>query len=58
LKVLAAQQTLDNARQNLIQSQYSRLFNLINLYQALGGGWREHTPQPDHNLTSPPSTSP
>jgi multidrug efflux system outer membrane protein len=46
LKVLAARQTLDNARQNLIQSQYSRLFNLINLYQALGGGWREHSPQP------------
>jgi multidrug efflux system outer membrane protein len=45
LTVLAAQQNLDNARQNLIQSQYSRLFNLINLYQALGGGWTEHTVQ-------------
>ncbi|MDE3065971.1 MAG: efflux transporter outer membrane subunit [Verrucomicrobiota bacterium] len=43
LDVLAARQTLDTARQNLIQSQYSRLFNLINLYQALGGGWREET---------------
>jgi outer membrane protein, multidrug efflux system len=41
--VLAARQILDNARQNLIQSEYSRLFNLINLYQALGGGWAEHT---------------
>ena len=58
LNVLAAQQALDSARQNLIQSEYSRLFNLINLYQALGGGWREHSPQPDHNMTSPPSTSP
>jgi len=47
LDVLAAQQALDNARQNLIQSQYSRLFSLINLYQALGGGWREHTVQPE-----------
>jgi multidrug efflux system outer membrane protein len=44
--VLSAQQDLYNARQNLIQSQYSRLFNLINLYQALGGGWREYSPQP------------
>ncbi len=39
--LLTARQTLDSARQTLIQSQYSRLFNLINLYQALGGGWRE-----------------
>lgn len=46
LNVLVAQQALDNARQNLIQSQYSRLFNLINLYQALGGGWQEYSPQP------------
>ncbi len=44
--VLTARQTLDGARQTLIQSQYSRLFNLINLYQALGGGWRENSPQP------------
>ncbi|MGA9778119.1 MAG: efflux transporter outer membrane subunit [Verrucomicrobiia bacterium] len=47
--LLAAQQTLDNARQNLIQSQYSRLFSLINLYQALGGGWTEHTVQEQSN---------
>jgi multidrug efflux system outer membrane protein len=47
LDVLAAQQNLYIARQNLIVSQYSRLFNLINLYQALGGGWNEHTVQPD-----------
>ena len=46
LTVLTAQQAYNNARQNLIQSQYSRLFNLINLYQALGGGWQEHTVQP------------
>jgi len=45
LDVLAAQQNLYFARQNLIISQYSRLFNLINLYQALGGGWSEHTVQ-------------
>jgi outer membrane protein, multidrug efflux system len=47
LNVLVVQQALNNARQNLIQSEYSRLFNLINLYQALGGGWNEHTVQPE-----------
>jgi len=57
LNVLAAQQTLDSARQNLIQSQYSRLFNLINLYQALGGGWQEHSPQPAGVPLRPPSPS-
>ena len=45
--MLTAQQNFYNAQQNLIQSQYSRLFNLINLYQALGGGWNEHTVQPE-----------
>ncbi|HTQ49924.1 MAG TPA: efflux transporter outer membrane subunit [Candidatus Acidoferrales bacterium] len=45
LLVLTAQQNFYNAQQNLILSQYSRLFNLINLYQALGGGWNEHTVQ-------------
>ncbi len=38
-------QTLDSARLNLIQIQYSRLVSLINLYQALGGGWNENTVQ-------------
>ena len=46
LNVLTAQQNFYNAQQNFIESQYSRLFNLINLYQALGGGWRENSPQP------------
>ena len=36
-------QTLDSARLNLAQAQYSRLASLINLYQALGGGWSEKT---------------
>ena len=45
LDVLVTQQTLDSARQNLIQIQYSRLTSLINLYQALGGGWNEYTPK-------------
>lgn len=45
LDVLVTLQALDSARENLIQTQYSRLISLINLYQALGGGWNEYTPQ-------------
>ncbi len=44
LDVLVTQQTLNSARLNLMQTRYSRLISLINLYQALGGGWNEHTP--------------
>jgi multidrug efflux system outer membrane protein len=44
LDVCAAEETFDTAQQNLIQSRYSRLVSLINLYQALGGGWRENSP--------------
>jgi outer membrane protein, multidrug efflux system len=52
LSVLSAQQDLYSAQENLIQFQFSRLSNLINLYQALGGGWREHSPQPAANPIS------
>ena len=45
LTVLSAQQDLYRAQENLIQFQFSRWFSLINLYQALGGGWRENSPQ-------------
>lgn len=40
LDVATAQESLDIARQTLIQVQYSRLLNLITLYQSLGGGWK------------------
>ncbi len=43
LDVLEIQNALDSARLSLIQAQYSRLISLVNLYQALGGGWQEHT---------------
>ncbi len=43
LALLIAQQDLYNAQQSLIQARFSRLANLITLYQALGGGWHEHT---------------
>ena len=43
LDVNVTLQTLDSARLGLIQTQYSHLISLINLYQALGGGWSEQT---------------
>ena len=46
LTVLTAQQDLYSAQQNLIAMQFARLSNLIGLYQSLGGGWLEHSPQP------------
>ena len=45
LTVLTAQQDLYNAQQNLIATQFARLSNLIGLYQSLGGGWMENSPQ-------------
>ncbi len=45
LDLLVTLQTLDTARQNLIQVEYTRMASLINLYQALGGGWNENTAQ-------------
>lgn len=44
LTVLSAQQDLYSAQQNLIATQFARLSNLISLYQSLGGGWLENSP--------------
>jgi multidrug efflux system outer membrane protein len=41
--LLTAQRDLYSAQQLLVQAQQARLTNLINLYKALGGGWRERT---------------
>ena len=41
LGVLTAQRDLFTAQQALIQTQLARLANLVDLYRALGGGWRE-----------------
>jgi multidrug efflux system outer membrane protein len=41
LSVLSAQQDLYSAQQNLVVLKFSWLSNLVSLYQALGGGWRE-----------------
>ena len=43
LVVLTAQRDLFAAQQLLIQSRLARLANLVDLYRALGGGWRERT---------------
>ncbi|HUB86957.1 MAG TPA: efflux transporter outer membrane subunit [Verrucomicrobiae bacterium] len=45
LTVLTAQQDFYSAQQNLIATQFARLSNLVALYQSLGGGWLEHSPQ-------------
>jgi multidrug efflux system outer membrane protein len=45
LTVLSAQQDLYTAQENLVALQYSRLANLITLFQALGGGWQEKSVQ-------------
>jgi outer membrane protein, multidrug efflux system len=41
LTVLTAQRDLYGARAQLIQVRLARLSNLVDLYKALGGGWRE-----------------
>ncbi|HET7825445.1 MAG TPA: efflux transporter outer membrane subunit, partial [Anaeromyxobacter sp.] len=43
LVVLTAQRDLFAAQLGLIQSRLARLANLVDLYRALGGGWRERT---------------
>jgi len=43
LNVLTAQRDLFSAQQQLIQTRLARLANLIDLYRALGGGWRERS---------------
>ena len=45
LGVLDAQRDLFTAQQLLIQSRLARLSNLVDLYRALGGGWRERSAQ-------------
>ncbi|WP_287183675.1 efflux transporter outer membrane subunit [Paraburkholderia sp.] len=42
LSVLTAQTDLYSAQQSLITARMQRLQNLVDLYQALGGGWIEH----------------
>jgi multidrug efflux system outer membrane protein len=46
LNALDSQRSLYAAQQTLIGTELSRLSNLVTLYQALGGGWLEHSPAP------------
>ena len=43
LGVLDAQRILYTAQQSLVSVKLARLQNLVTLYKALGGGWREHS---------------
>jgi multidrug efflux system outer membrane protein len=54
LGVLEAQRDLFAAQQLLIQSRLARLTNLVQLYQALGGGWLEASRPPPAAPAAPP----
>jgi len=41
LTVLDSQRTLYSAQQGLVSMELTRLQNLVGLYKALGGGWKE-----------------
>ena len=41
LTVLDSQRTLYSAQQGLVSVELARLQNLVGLYKALGGGWKE-----------------
>jgi multidrug efflux system outer membrane protein len=43
LGVLDSQRLLYTAQQSLVSVKLARLQNLVTLYKALGGGWREHS---------------
>jgi multidrug efflux system outer membrane protein len=43
LAVLDSQRELYGAQQALIQTRLADFVSRIDLYRALGGGWREHT---------------
>jgi outer membrane protein, multidrug efflux system len=53
LGVLTAQRDLYAAQQLLIQARLARLANLVDLYRALGGGWREHAGGGDASARAP-----
>ena len=46
LQVLTAQTNLYSAQLTLVTTRLARLTSLVDLYQALGGGWLEHTGHP------------
>lgn len=55
LGVLDSQRSLYTAQQALVEVKLARLQNLVTLYKALGGGWRERGPQ---NAAAAPGAAP
>ncbi|WP_144113222.1 efflux transporter outer membrane subunit [Paraburkholderia sp. BCC1886] len=53
LTVLTAQTDLYSAQQSLITASLSRLTNLVDLYQYLGGGWIEHAGDQPRDADAP-----
>ena len=51
LTVLDSQRTFFTAQQSLVAVQLARLQNLVTLYKALGGGWREASAPPQPGAT-------
>ncbi|KIG03994.1 efflux transporter outer membrane subunit [Caballeronia concitans] len=58
LGVLTAQQDLYSVQQTLITARTQRLANLVTLYQALGGGWIEHTGDAPRPADAPADVGP
>ena len=46
LQVLTSQQTLESARQQLVQQDMTLANDIVGLYRALGGGWEDPGAQP------------
>ena len=40
LEVLTARENMLNAQLSLVNTQYSRLNSMVQLYRAIGGGWQ------------------
>jgi outer membrane protein, multidrug efflux system len=60
LSVLTAQTGLYSAQQQLVSARLARLTNLVDLYEALGGGWIEHageTPRAADAPANAPATA-
>ncbi len=56
LEVLDAQRSLFNAELTLAQSNRDQLVAMVNLYKALGGGWKEKVPDQPGQQLPPPAT--
>jgi multidrug efflux system outer membrane protein len=46
LSVLDSQRSLYQTQQDLVATRLQRVENLVDMYRVLGGGWTEHSVQP------------